>query len=274
LPKRRTAKQHEEEASVRPFWSGTITFGLVSIPVNLFPASHHTHRSLRMLSPEGVPLSRRYYSSKTGRELSDDEMVRGYEVSKDKFVLISDEELERVAPEKSRDIDLRRFVKKEEISPMYFENAYFLAPAGNSAKAYQLLAQTMERTGRAGIATFVMREREYLVAIVSENGILRAETLRFADELRSPSAVGLPRAKAAPKAAVRRFEKLIQTKSGKRLSREVMKDEYAERLQKLAQRKFARGKDVIESDIDGEKPETTVIDLMEVLKQSLKKKAA
>src|SRR5207248_7073669 len=123
--------------------------------------------------------------------------------------VVTDEELERLAPEKSRDIDLRRFVEAEAIPPMYFERSYFLVPAGGSAKAYRLLAATMEETHRAGIATFVMRGKEYLVAILSENGILRAETLRFSDEIRSPEDVGLPE---APKNAIdkaRDFERDI-----------------------------------------------------------------
>src|SRR6185436_16804809 len=115
-----------------------------------------------------------------------------YEIAKDKYVVVTDEELERLEPEKSRDIDLRHFVKAEEIAPMYFEHAYFLAPAGGSLKAYQLLAETMERKGRAGLATFVMRDKEYIVAILAENGILRAEILRFPDEIRTPKEIGLP----------------------------------------------------------------------------------
>src|SRR5690348_10120784 len=135
-----------------------------------------------MIGPEGRALSRRYYSSKTDRELSGADIVRGYEIKKNKFVVVSDEELEKLAPEKSRDIDLKRFVDIDSISPMYFEHAYFLAPASASVKAYRLLAEVMEKTKQAGIATFVMRGKEYLVAIVAENGILRAETMRFADE--------------------------------------------------------------------------------------------
>ena len=102
-------------------------------------------------------------------------------------------------------------MKADEIQPIYFERAYFLAPGEGSGKAYRLLAETMERKGRAGIATFVMRGKEYLVAILAENGILRAETMRFSDEVRSPKEVGLPEAKAAPKAAVAASKRLSET---------------------------------------------------------------
>ena len=277
MPRRSTRRTHkpepEAETSARPFWSGTITFGLVSIPVNLYPATRSIRPSFRMLSPEGVPLSRRYFSPETGKELDDTDMVRGYEIQKDKYVVVSDEELERLDPEKSRDIDLRLFVKKDEIQPVYFERAYFLAPAGGSVKAYQLLAETMEKSDRAGIATFVMRDKAYLVAILAENGILRAETLRFSDEVRSPHDLGLPKSKSAPKSAVSRFERLIQKHTKNEISREELRDEQAEQLLKLVERKQAHHKDVVESEVEEQKP-GKIIDLMEVLKKSLAGKKA
>jgi DNA end-binding protein Ku len=226
-----------------------------------------------MLGPEGTPLSRRYFSSETGKDLEDAEMVRGYEIEKEKYVVVTDEELERLEPEKSRDIDLRRFVRKDDIPPIYFEHAYFLAPAGGSVKAYQLLAETMERSGRAGIATFVMRDKEYLVAILAENGILRAETLRFADEVRSPKEIGLPKPARVSKPGVQRFEKLIQRRSAKEISRDELQDERTEKLVRLVERKQAKDKDVVESETAERKP-AKVVDLMEVLKKSLEGKRA
>jgi len=254
-------------ASPRPFWSGVITFGLVSIPVNLFPANRQTRVSLRMLSPEGQPLSRRYYAQATGRTLSDEQMVRGYEIEKGEYVVVTDEELERLAPERSRAIDLRRFVDANQIPPLYFERAYFLVPAEASEKAYRLLATTMERTNRAGIATFVMRGKEYLIAILAENGILRAETLRFSDEIRTPEDVGLPGNGKVAAAKVRSFEKSIQTLSNDDISLEEMKDTVADQIIELARKKRARKEDVVKTEARGKR--TEVIDIMEALKQSL-----
>jgi DNA end-binding protein Ku len=159
-----------------------------------------------MLGPDGQPLARKYYSEKTERDLDADEMVRGYEIKKGKYVVITDEELERLAPDKTRDIDLKRFVPEEAIPPVYFERGYFLTPAAGSEKAYKLLAETMEKGGKAGVATFVMRGKEYLVAIFGEHGILRAETMRVPDELRPPEEVGLSTKPKIPRAAVTRFE--------------------------------------------------------------------
>ncbi|MBA3356068.1 MAG: hypothetical protein H0U18_09055 [Pyrinomonadaceae bacterium] len=116
-PKRATRKKEstDGDSRIRPFWSGTLTFGLVSVPVNLFPANQASRAPLRMLSPEGEPLARKYYSEKTERDLDADEMVRGYEVDNGKYVVATDEELEHLAPEKTRDIDLTRFVKEDSI---------------------------------------------------------------------------------------------------------------------------------------------------------------
>lgn len=239
------------------------------MPVNLFPATRTNRAPLRMLSPEGEPLSRKYYSEKTERDLDADEMVRGYEVDKGKYVVVTDEELDRLAPEKSRDIDLKTFVPEETIPPVYFERGYFLTPAAGSEKAYKLLAETMEKNGKAGVATFVMRGKEYLVAIFSEHGILRAETMRFADELRSPEDVGLPKKKPkVPTATVKKFEKLISSRAKKQLSPQRLKDEQTERLLKLVKKKSAQRKNVVRVETEEREP-GKVIDLVAVLKKSL-----
>ena len=277
--KKATPKKASDESanqrSARPFWSGTLTFGLVSVPVDLYPGNRTNRAPLRMLSPEGEPLARRYYSEKSGDDLQDDDMVRGFELEKDRYVIVTDEELERLAPEQSRDIDLRRFAPLEEISPLYFDRSYFLAPSEGSEKAYRLLAQTMEKQKLAGLATFVMRGKEYLVAIFPENGILRAETMRFVDEIRSPKEIGLPEKKKVSAASVKKFEKLIMTHSTTRLPLKDLKDEQTEKLLKLVEKKRKQRKDIVEVEVP-EREAGKVVDLMEALKKSLagKRRAA
>jgi len=280
MPRKKATRKSDSgdgdaQRSARPFWSGTLTFGLVSVPVDLYPGNRTNRTQLRMLGPKGEPLSRRYYSQKTERDLDNDQMVRGYEIDKDKYVIITDEELERLAPEKSRDIDLRSFVELKEIPPLYFDRSYFLAPSEGSEKAYKLLSETMEKEKLAGVATFVMRGKEYLVAIFPENGIMRAETMRFADELRSPKEIGLPEKKKVPAASVKKFENIIARHSDKRLSLSELKDEKAEKLLKLVEKKRKQSKNIVEVE-EPEREETKVVDLMEVLKKSLagKRKAA
>jgi DNA end-binding protein Ku len=262
--------EEAESPSGRPFWSGAISFGLVNVPVALYPANRSRSVSMRMVDDDGTPLQRRYVCSKDGQVLDWDDIVRGYEVKKGKFVVVTDEELEAIEPRKSRDIDLQIFVDVDEIDPMYFERAYFLAPSGGTTKAYRLLAEVMERTGRSGIATFVMRAKEYLVAILAEKGILRAETLRFEDEIRKPDEIGLPKKAKISPAAVDKFAREIASHSGKVNFREFF-DEYAEQLEALAKKKAARGEDVVKvsAAASSEEPSGEVVDILEVLKRSL-----
>ena len=266
----------QKELRARAFWSGTITFGLVSIPVNLFPGTRSQRAALRMLADDGTPLQRRFFCEKQNREVDRDEIVRGYETAKGKYIVITDDELEALEPKKSRDIDMRRFVPAEDIDPLFFERTYYLAPAGESTKAYRLLAETMESTKRAGIATFVMRGKEYLVAITAEDGLLRADTLRFADEIRSPKAVGLPAVPSVKPADVARMRKVIKANSSAKLAEKELADEYSERIRKLAAKKERKDEDVYELPADfedegeGDEDDVQVIDLVEVLKRSLK----
>src|SRR5205085_5645330 len=138
------------------------------------------------------------------------------------------EEFAAAAPEKSRDIDLKRFVALDEIPPSFFDRPYFLAPDERAGKAYALLAQTMAKTGKAGIGSFVMRGHEYLIAILAENGILRAEVLRYADELRTPETIGLPRPGKADAALVRALAKEVDALSKPGLDMTEMADLEAE----------------------------------------------
>ena len=238
------------------------------MPVQLFPAARSNRASLRMLGPDGQPLARKYFAEKTGKDLDVDEVVRGYEVTKEKYVIVTDEELERLAPEKTRDIDLKQFVPADSIPPLYFERGYFLTPAAGSQKAYKLLAETMDQSGLAGVATFVMRGKEYLVAIFSDKGILRAETMRFADELRSPADIGLPKKKEAPKATVHKFEKLIANKSKKQFTPTKLADKQTDSLLKLVKKKQAKRSNVVKVEEEAD-TDHKVVDLVKILKQSL-----
>jgi DNA end-binding protein Ku len=265
----------DQPGGPRGFWSGTIAFGLVSVPVSLFVATRPSRVSLRMVDENGRPLSRVYFCGSEERPLTRDEIVRGYEVEKDHFVMVDDEELDAIAPEKTQEINLERFVEVSDIDPVYFERAYFLAPGRGGARPYRLLARVMEDSGRAGIATFVMRGKEYLVAIISERGILRAETMRFHDELRTPEDVGLPDLDKADNARQRRIEKAIRALEAAKLDREVLSDRRAGRLERLVQRKLEAGTDVVSAPEEaepGDQEGAEVIDLMQVLRRSLEEK--
>jgi DNA end-binding protein Ku len=282
LPSRKQGSRSEAPtettgAAVRSMWSGTITFGLVSIPVDLVTAVRPRQTAMKLVDGSGHALGRQYRCSKEDRKLDFDELVRGYETESGKMVVITDEEFESAAPEMSGDIDLRNFVPLEQIPPIYFQRPYFLAPAGKSAKAYYLLAKTMQETGRAGIGSFVMRGHEYLVAIISDNGVLRAHTLRYADEIRAPQSIGLSKRKRVASAKVTQLGKAIDELTSTKLNVSELEDQDAEALRKLAETKAKNHDDVIRArgleDEDDEGGGAKVIDLMEVLRKSLSKRA-
>lgn len=258
----------------RPFWSGVITFGLVSLPVSLFPANRGRPVTMNMTDAQGNRVRRRYFNDRRDRMLEREDIVRGYPVDGDRFILVEDEELESLAPEKSREIDLSRFVPLEDINPVFFERGYFLAPDSDATKAYRLLARSLEEEQRAGIATFVMRDREYLIAIMAESGILRAETLRFHDEIRSPQQVGLPRLSENPeKRQVQKIRDAMKARSRKTLNPDWLVEEQVQGLRELAKRKLEKNQDVMAPRTDEPEAEpemdSNVVDLMQVLKERL-----
>jgi DNA end-binding protein Ku len=261
----------EQPGGMRPFWSGTITFGLVTVPVALYSAIRSGGVALKMIGPDEAPVRRRYICSKDEKVLDADDIVRGYEIEKGKFVVVTDQELEAIEPRKSREIDLQLFVDRQEIDPIYYNRAYFLVPTGGTNKAYRLLAEVMEKKDQAGIATFVMRGKEYLVAIIAENGILRAETLRFASEVRKPDDVGLPDPVKPQAPAVKKFEEQI-AKRAKKLDLHEFSDDYVERLEKLVAQKEKKKADIVRAPVESREEEGEggeVIDLMAVLSRSL-----
>jgi DNA end-binding protein Ku len=194
--------------------------------------------------------------------------VKGYELDDGRWVTVTEEDLEAVEPQKTRDIELLQFVDVDELDPVFYERAYFLTPDGGSPKAYSLLARIMEDQGRAGIATFVMRTKEYLVAILAENGILRAETLRFHDEVRDVAEIDLPDRPDTPGDRVESLRSAIRERTEDELDESALTDRYAERLRALVESKRAKGQDVRE--LEAAAPGgAEVIDLLEALKESL-----
>jgi len=258
----------QQPSGMRPFWTGSITFGLVTVPVALYSALRAGGTALRMLGPDEAPVQRRYVCSKDEKLLEDDDIVRGYEIEKGKFVIVTDEELEAVEPRKSREIDLQLFVDLDAIDPIYYARAYYLAPTGGANKAYRLLAEVMEKKKQVGIATFVMRAKEYLVAIIAENGILRAETLRFENEIRSAEDAGLPRLVKPAPADVKKLETQI-ARHAKKFDPKELVDDYSERLEKLVAKKEKKKAAVVRVTEPEEEKGGEVVDLMAMLSKSL-----
>jgi len=263
-------EEYLEQEQAHAIWSGIIAFGLVSLPVSLFPA-HRGKIALKMVDANGALLKRQFFSENDRQPLERDDIVRSYEIEKYHYVVVEDEELEALEPKKSREIDLKRFVPLSAINPVYFERAYFLVPDSDTTKAYRLLAKSMEDEQKVGIASFVMHGKDYLVAIIAERGILRAETLRFHDELRTPEQVGLPKRQPADKELVERMRTAIGKAIRKQFDSELLSDQHTRDLMQRIETKLKAGTDVLPAPEELEAPEaeSNVIDLMQVLKERL-----
>ncbi len=170
--------------AVQGIWSGTISFSLVAIPVRLVTALEPGRVSFHLLHTKDYSrLSRKMFCPEEGTLVPPDEIVRGYETAPDRYVLVTDEELESLSPERSRTIEILEFIDLKEVDPIYFDHPYYLVPAKGGEKAYQLLVEVMNRTNKAGLAKFVLAEREYLVTVISREGALELITLHYSDEI-------------------------------------------------------------------------------------------
>ena len=173
-----------EKGSSRPIWSGSISFGLVTIPVRLFTAVREKRLHFRTLhDQDNVPLKQKMYCPADGKEVHPEHMVKGYEIEKDRFVIIDQEELEAAAPKRSKAIEIQDFVALDEIDPLFFDRPYYVAPKPEGAKPYKLLVEAMQKTKKVGIAKVVMWNKEYLAALRPLEGALVMETMHFNDEV-------------------------------------------------------------------------------------------
>ena len=167
----------------RAIWSGAISFGLVSVPVKLYSAVSRKTVRFNQLDSETNTRVRQKRVNAEGEEVPYDQIVKGYEIAKDSYVIVTDDELASLSPKATRMIDISDFVDESEIDPIFYDSAYYLAPEELARKSYALLAEAMEDAGRVAIASFVMRTKQYLVAIRPSNGALMMSTMVYADEV-------------------------------------------------------------------------------------------
>lgn len=253
----------------RPIWSGAINFGLVTIPVALFSATedHSVHfNQFQRGTSDRIRYKR--VNERTGDEVPYNDIVKGREEPDGSYVIVEPEDLEAIAPGKSRSIEIDAFVDLDEIDPIFFQKTYWLGPAGEQyAKPYRLLLEAMARTNKAGIATFVMRGKQYLTAIRADNGVLALNTMLFADEIRDPKSVlgDLPEAENKPR-ELEMARSLIESMTGE-WEPEQYKDTYTERVEQLIEDKRA-GKTIPAPESE-DMGTDDVIDLVEVLRRSV-----
>ncbi len=184
--KSKPSSRPEPAGALHTIWSGTISFSLVAIPVQLTKAVEPGRVSFRLLHKKDYsPLARKMFCPAEEVMVPPEEFIRGYELGPNKYILITDEELESLSPERSRTIEIVEFIDLNEVDPIYYDHPYYLVPAQGGEKAYRLLAEVMQRTNKAGLAKLVLNEREYLVALKSMDGALNLITLHYRAEILS-----------------------------------------------------------------------------------------
>jgi DNA end-binding protein Ku len=254
----------------RAIWSGSISFGLLNVPVKLYSAVARRSIGLHQIrESDGARIRQRRVVEGTEEEVPYEEVGKAYELSKDRYVPLSKEELAALAPEKTRSVEVEDFVDLEEIDPMYFDSPYYLGPDKGAEKAYSLLAAAMKESGKVAIARFVFRNKEHLAAIRSTGEALTLTTMRFADEVVPVDELDDVLPEKAPKVAKREremAEQLIESLSSK-FKPSSYRDEYREQLLDLIERK-AEGKEIVAAEPEAPKA-TKAPDLMAALEESI-----
>lgn len=251
---------------MRVFWSGAISFGLVNIPIKLYPAtrSHDVHFN-QLHRDDGGRVRYRLVCEVCGQELSRDEIVKGYEYAKQRFVTFEAEELDALDQAASKSVDILDFVDLERIDPLYFQKGYYVAPQKGAAKAYHLLRAAMERTGKVAIATFVLKSKAHLAVVRFVDQVLVIETMYYADELVATSEVPVETAHPTD----RELEMAISLVDKLSVPFDVSRypDQYRARLEEAIARKV-EGKEIVTQPTPRG---AEIIDLMEALQASLER---
>jgi DNA end-binding protein Ku len=253
----------------RAIWSGSISFGLLNVPVKLYSAvSKQTVRFKELNESDGSRVRHKRVSEKTGKEVPYEKIVKGYEFAPDQYVLLSKDELSELEPKKSRSVEIQDFVDIEEIDPIYFEQPYYLGPDKGAEKAYSLLVSAMGESGKVAVARFVLRNKEHLAAIRPMGDVLTLTTMRFHDEVSSPKDLELDDIKSEKPDAkeLKMAQQLIESFTSD-FEPENYRDEYREELLDLLEQKAA-GKEVVSAEVEAPKP-TKAPDLMAALEESL-----
>lgn len=265
----------------RSLWKGAISFGLVHIPVEMYPAVSDNSLDLHMLDRRDfAPIGFKRYNKNTGKEVSWDDIVKGYEYADDEYVVLSDEDLRRANPEATGTIDILAFVDAEQVPLIYYEQPYYLAPGKGGDKVYALLRETLREVGKIGIANVVIRVKQHLAALVCVGDTIVLNTLRYPDEIRATDELKIPDAKA--KAAQVTEKELQMAKAlvegmSEKWKPQQYHDTYREDVMAMVKKKIKANqtKTITMPEPEKDKPaKSNVIDLVSLLQASLGKKPA
>lgn len=256
---------------MRSLWSGSITFGLINIPVKLYSASKARPLSFKLLEKHSqCEIQFQRICKGNHKPVPYEDIVRGYEYKPGEYVVLDDKDFQRAqVEEESREIDIVSFADQEEIDPKYYEKPYYLEPDKKALKAYSLLREVLKKSEKVGIAKFVMRDKQHLAAIKTEGDILVLNQLRFTDEIRDPKELSLPKRKEFNAKELGIAQRLVDQLTEK-FKPEEFKDTYTEKLLEIIKAKAKGTKPRVKKQ--DEEPKGEVFDLMEALKASLNDK--
>ena len=256
---------------MRAIWKGSISFGLVNIPIAVYPATRKEDLKFRLLRASDLsPVNYKRVAQKDGKEVPWDQIVKGYEYEKGQFVVLNDKDFQRVDLEATQTVDIQDFVDLDEIDPMYFYKPYFLEPQKGGDKAYVLLREALADGKRVGIAKVVIKTRQYLAGVKALNNVLVLELMHFADELSDAGKLHVPKKTEIGKREKEMAEALVDQMSSK-WDPEKYHDDYRKALMDVIEEKVESGGKEIEKKPKARRESTKVIDLVSVLQESLAK---
>ena len=256
---------------MRAIWKGSISFGLVNIPISLYPATRKEELRFRLLRAKDLsPVNYKRVAEADGKEVPWDEIVKGYEYEKGKFVVLKDEDFQRVDLEATQTVDIQDFVNVDEIDPMFFYKPYYLEPQKGGDKAYVLLRDALEESKKVGVAKVVIKTRQYLAGVKAEDGVLVLELMHFAEELAGTEKLHVPKKMEVGKREMTMATSLIDSMSAK-WDPQKYHDDYREALMGVIEEKVEAGGKEIKEKPKPKKAPTKVIDLVSVLQKSLER---
>jgi len=258
---------------MRAIWTGSISFGLVNIPIALFPATQREELKFRLLRAKDLsPVNYKRVAEADGQEVPWDQIVKGYEYEKEKFVVLKDEDFKRVDIEATQTVDILHFVRLEEINPMLFYKPYYLEVQKGGDKAYTLLRDALEESGRIGVAKVVIKTRQHLAAIKPQKTGLMLELMHFPEDLKDLGEFKAPAEKAASPAEKKMAKQLVQSMSAA-WDPKIYQDDYHEALEKMIEEKIEHGDEKHPATKRRLQPAKGV-DLVALLQKSIRKSAA
>jgi DNA end-binding protein Ku len=256
---------------MRAIWKGSISFGLVNIPIALYPATRKEELKFRLLRAKDLsPVNYKRVAEADGKEVPWGEIVKGYEYEKGKFIVLKDDDFQRVDLEATQTVDIQDFVDVEEIDPMFFYKPYYLEPQKGGDKAYVLLRTALAQSNRIGIAKVVIKTRQYLAGVKAEGDVLILELMHFAEELAEADKLNVPKKLEPGKRELDMAKALVDSMSSK-WNPEKYRDDYRDALMEVIEEKVESGGKEIEEKPKQKKASTKVIDLVAVLQESLAK---